>query len=886
MNHSLKPPAWVDSLIDSLSPPDLSEEIRGDLYEMFVKDILNKNIQHARRRYVLNGMGFLFKSFFWKKPPHQPNPTPMLTTHFKMARRSLSTQKGNTVINVLGLVAGIAATLVILAVVRFELSFDTSHTGADRIYRLVRVSGDDMSEFRTGISYPVPVAMKEEIPGLSSMAAMEYFGGANVDVIDPSGTALRKFREESGAVLIDASFFKLFDFGKGGLTWLAGNPDKALAEPLSIVLTKSYAKKYFGDENPIGQTLRLQKRYDAKVTGVVEDFPNNTDFPFSILLSYSSLTNLNPGAWNEWTGVNDDHNVYIRLPEGMTQADMEKQIARVHAAHTSKELSSSRHYLLQSLGDVHFDARFGTFSGRTISRDTILALELVALFLLLTGSINYINLATAQSVLRSKEIGLRKVMGSNRKNLVIQFLIETFLVVFVAGVIALGLSEALIIALQPILNLRLTHYNFTDPAVILLLLAIIAVVTLVSGFYPAWTISRFHPIDALRNTFATERLGGFSLRKVLVVFQFTITQVLVVGTFIVVSQMQFFQNVDMGFNRDAVISVRVPDRSMTGIKVLADRLRGLSSVARVSFSYTLPSGVNRSHSYQDIGKPEAKEMKDYVVFEYGSIDSAYVGLYQLKLLAGRNLIAADSSRNILINQQLVNSLSLGTPEEALGQPLKWNGQIMTVVGVVNNYFMNSLKEGYDNIAMRTEPGSYSTVSIKLQTREGKSLMAAVKDIEKIWKENYPEHVFAYQFFDENIRAFYAQENKYAQLFQLFALLFLLIGCLGLYGLITFVVNRKGKEVAIRKVLGANVSQILVMFSREYVQLVAISFALAVPVAYYVVDSWLSNFAQHIPLSWWRFVLPGVLVLVIALLIVSTKSARTANANPVDKLKYE
>ena len=279
-------------------------------------------------------------------------------------------------------------------------------------------------------------------------------------------------------------------------------------------------------------------------------------------------------------------------------------------------------------------------------------------------------------------------------------------------------------------------------------------------------------------------------------------------------------------------------------------------------------------------------MKDYVVFEYGSIDSAYLSLFQIKLLAGRNLSAADSSRNILINQQLANSLHLGTPEEALGQQLKWNGQIMTVVGVVNNYFMNSLKEGYDNIAMRADRGSYSTVSIKLQTREGKSLMAAVKDIEKIWKENFPEHLFSYQFFDENIQSFYTQENKYAQLFQWFALLFLLIGCLGLYGLITFVVNRKGKEVAIRKVLGANVSQILVMFSREYVQLVAISFVLAVPVAYYVVNSWLSNFAYHIPLTWWRFVLPGVLVLVIALVIVSTKSARTANANPVDKLKYE
>lgn len=885
MKPNLKPPAWVNALIDSFAPSGLAEEIQGDLYELFVKDILSDNIQIARRRYVRNGLGFLFKNFFWQRSSSQKT-APMFTTHFKMARRSLAAQKGNTFINILGLVTGIAATLIILTVVRFERSFDAAHTNVDNIYRMVRVSGSDMSEFRTGISYPVPAVIKAEIPSLKNIASMEYFGGANIDILDPSGTTVKRFREESGCVLIEPSFFTLLDYGKGGLTWISGNPDKALLEPFSVVLTKTFAKKYFGDENPMGQSIRIQKTHDAKVTGVIEDFPNNTDFPFTVLISYSTLAKLAGNGVNDWVGVSDTHQVFVQLAPGTSKEEMEAQLAKMHAAHTPKELHESRHYLLQALRDVHYEPRFGNFSGRTITRQTILALELVALFLLLTGSINYVNLSTAQSTLRAKEIGLRKVMGSNRKTLVFQFLTETFVIVLTAGILALGLTEALLPLLQPILNLKLHGLNFTDPGILLITLAIVVCVTLVSGFYPAWTISRFHPVRALKNSFATERLGGISLRKVLVVFQFTLTQILVVGTFIVVSQMRFFQNVDMGFNREAIITARVPDRSAAGIKLLDDQLRSQAFVSDVSFSYTLPSGVNRNRSYSDIGPPEAKEMKDYTVYEYVSIDPSYLDLYNIKLLAGRKLTLADSTKNILLNQNLSKTLNLGTPEQALGKQLKMNGRLVTVVGIVDNYYSNSLKEGFDNIVMVAEPKSFSTVSIKLRAGDHANLPDAVQAIEQLWKKNFPEYVFSYQFFDENIKAFYAQEHKYAQLFQLFALVFLLIGCLGLYGLITFVVNRKGKEVAIRKVMGANVSQILYMFSREYVYLVVLSFILAVPVAYYVVNNWLSNFAYHIPLSWWHFATPGLVVLCIALLIVSTKSARTANANPVDKLKYE
>lgn len=889
MKNELKTPAWIDFLVDNLAPHEVAEEIRGDLYELLIKDIATAGLHAAKRRYIVNGLGFLAKEFFWKRSPqYNPNTTIMLSSYFKMAKRSLVAYRGTSIINILGLVIGIASALVLLTVIRFERSFDSFHSQRDRIYRIVRVSGSDMSEFRTGVSYPVPGAVREGLTSIDNLTAMEYFGGANIDIVDATGTTVRKFREESGCALVEPEFFQIFDFRDTNFKWIAGNPDKALDEPFNVVITKTIAKKYFGDGEPLGQTLRFQKQWDCKVTGVVEDLPPNTDFPITTFISYSTLNILagKEGIAN-WYGVNDSHNAFVVLKGGTTKAEAERQIAAVHAAHTPKELHESRHYLLQELGDMHYDAKFGNYNGRTISRQTILSLALIAVFLLLTAGINYINLATAQSTLRAKEIGLRKVMGSNQKNLVIQFLMETFLVVLIAGIIGLGLSEILIINLQSLVNIKLVHLNFTDPFILISTSAIVLFVTLFSGLYPSLNISRFNPVTAMKNRFSTENVGGFSLRKVLVVVQFTITQILVVATFIVVSQMKFFRQVDMGFTRDAIITARIPDRDPNKLQVLENQLRSLPCVAGVSVSFTLPSGVSRNRSYRDIGPADAASMGDYQVFEFQSIDSSYLHLYKIRLIAGRNLNMQDSIGNILINKTLVKNLSLGLPADAIGTELKIGGTNVKVVGVVDDFFSNSLKETVDNMVMTVEPKAYSTLSVKLNvTDHASSLPDAVRDIEKIWTSNFPDFIFNYRFFDDNINAFYEQEEKYARLFQLFSLVFLLIGCLGLYGLITFVVNRKSKEVAIRKVLGASIRNILVMFSKEYVQLILLSFLIAAPVTYYAVDSWLSNFAHHIELQWWLFAVPGLLVLVIALLVVTAKSIRTANANPVDKLKYE
>jgi putative ABC transport system permease protein len=887
------PARWATRLLSWYCKPELLEDLQGDLNEYFERNIKTKGIQKAKLIYILDVFKF-FRLYTVRKPAFVNLLINfiMIGSYFKSAKRRLLFYKSNTVINVLGLVIGMASALIILTMIRYELSFDKFHSDSNRIFRIVRVSGTDLflsdrSECRTGISYPVPAALKEEIPSLENIAAMQYFGGVQVEVSIKNEATTRKFRSEKGWVLIDPSFFKILDFKNTGFKWIAGSPEKSLAEPFTAVLTKGQAEKYFPEGNAIGQTLRLDRKLDVRVTGIIEDLPNNSDFPFTLLVSYTSLKSLG-ATFDNWYSVDDEHQVYVRLAPGTTKEDMEKQIAKVHAAHTPKELHDSRHYLLQPLSDIHYDARFGNYSGRTISKQTILVLGLVALFLLLTACINYINLATAQSTLRSKEVGLRKVMGGNTSSIIAQFMAETFLMVLLAGFIALGLAQLLLPRLQSQMNMRLDSFIVTDPFILGSHLLIILVVTLFSGFYPSLVTSRFNPATALKNRFATEAIGGISLRKILVVAQFTVTQIFVVATFIVISQMNFFRTMDMGFNKEAIVNLPIPVRNDPAkIREIEGKLNQQAFVAGISFSSTLPSGVKRNNNYSDIARKGTTKREDYLVYEYQSIDPSYLDVYQIKLAAGRKLIANDTAHNIIINKTLAKNLQFKTPEEALGNELKMDDHLVTVVGIVDDFYSNSLKSSVDNILMVVDSKRYSTLSIKLNLQgDNVSIEDKIKQIEKIWSSVFPEYIFEYQFFDENIKAFYVQEEKYAQLFQLFSLVFLLIGCLGLYGLITFVVNRKSKEVAIRKVLGASLANVLTMFSKEYIQLIALSFLIAVPVSYYGVTNWLSNFASHIELEWWLFFIPGVVVMLVAMLVIISKSFKAANENPIDKLKYE
>lgn len=872
-------------MIERLAPADLLEEIKGDLYEMYLLDAKKVGDRRAGSIYVRRAIGFLVKNFFWKRPTQRRHN--MTGSYFKMARRSLLANKGTAAINIFGLVIGIASALAIISVISFELSFDTFHSDYDNIYRMVRISGPDKTEFRGGISYPVAPALKE-LSSIKKIVDVEYLGGdVIVDVLSSDGKFERQFFEDKAMAAIEPEFFDMFDYAGRPVKWISGSPAVSLKEQRSLVLTRSIGKKYFGDEDPVGRTLRFQKVFDFKITGVIDDLPVNTDLPFGLLVSYSTMQLIAKDMINDWVGVNDGHTVYIRLQDGATKEEVEEQIARIHAAHVDKDLAATREYRLQPLSEVHFDARFGNFSRRTISHETILALQLIVLCLLGIGCINYVNLATAQSTLRTKEIGMRKVMGSSQRSLIMQFLVETFVTVSMAGLLAMVIVFLFMPSITNLLGLRMNISPF-DPLLWMSMIGIVLIVTICAGLYPAQLISRFNPIVAIKSQFNTGRIGGVNLRKALVVLQFTAVQILAVATFMVVLQMEFFRNVDMGFDRSAtIITIRAFSEDPTLKSSFENETRKLPFVKNVSKSFTLPSGVVRNRSSRNIGKPDASSLPDFRSFEHCAIDENFLDLYGIKLLAGRNLTPLDSERNILVNEALMRDLGYQTPRGIVGVQLKrGDGMMVNVVGVINDYYGNSLKERADNVAMNALARDYRQFSIKLDLSAGQDLTNALTELERTWKSIYPEQAFHFRFFDENISMFYEQEAKYSKLFQIFSAMFIGIGCLGLYGLITFIANRKGKEIAIRKTLGASVGNIIVMFSREYAALIVLSFAIAVPIAWYGVSEWLSNFSNQIDVQWWLFALPGLIVLLIALTVVCAKSFNAAMANPVEKLKTE
>lgn len=814
----------------------------------------------------------------------------MLRNYFITAFRRLRNHKSTSVINVLGLALGITCALVILIVVRYERSFDRFHSHADRIYRVVRTGIDD-TEGRTGVSYPLTEAIRNEMTSVQQVAASQYADDIQVGVYDEKEGVIRnRFLESEGFVLVEPSFFDIFDFKGTGFHWIAGNPTTALTEPFTLILTQSLAEKYFPRENPLGKTLKLDNQMDYQVTGVITDLPTNTDFPFRIIGSYATLNAYVGEELDNWYSVSDDNQCFVLLNEGVTEQEAEAQLAAIHAAHVSENLAATRLYPLQPLREMHADARFGNYKRRTVSQQTIGALFLIGFFLLLTACINFVNLSTAQSVVRSKEVGIRKVMGSRRRQLITQFLGETFILTFVASLIALGTAELVIIYGSELLQVPPDRFLITSPFVLGSLALMILTVTLAAGFYPALVQSGYHPIAAIKNQITGRSRGGVRLRFGLVVLQFMISQVFIIGTLVIIRQMDYFKNADLGFDQQAIVTAEVPEESM-GLQTLRNRWENIAAIQQVSFSSSLPSGMIRDNSYEDIRRKDAPIKEEPLVFERQYVDEHYLDLYQIPLVAGRNFLPSDTSQSIIINRALSKRIGFAEPSEAIGQEIRRGPHLVTVVGVTEDFLTNSLKEGIDNVGLIRNPQGYLMASIKLninpdQPNAFQDLQKTLTSVEKAWTATFPEYVFDYAFLDDNIARYYQEEVRLSQLFKLLAGITIFIGCLGLYGLVAFMAVRRTKEVGIRKVLGASVRHILVLFSKEFVYLILIAFCVAGPVAWYVMRLWLQNFTYQIDLGIGTFLIAILASLLIALLTVSYQSIKAATANPVDSLRNE
>ena len=796
----------------------------------------------------------------------------MFRNYLITAFRSLARNKAHSVINVAGLALGIACCLMIFLVVRYEKSYDTFHSKADRIFR-VNTHFKSTGGFSGGAPMPVAKALKQNFPEIEQATTALYANNGLIKVNN-------QLYKETGIAYVGPEFFSILD-----AKWLAGNPKQALSDPNAVVLTKSIAQKYFGGtgnqimQNALGKIIKFDTKQTLKVTGILEDFPDNTDLPFKILVSWNT-----PNLWsnniNDWVSFGASNVHVVLLRPGADVAQLQKKIPVMEKKYMGAVEASRRTHVLQPLREMHYDERFGNLNGRVVAKENLGGLVLIGLFILLIACINFINLATAQSVKRSKEVGVRKVLGANRGQLVRQFLAETSLLSLLATGLAAALTLLLLPQFKELLNLDLSFNPFTDGSLLVFLLLIIVAVSVLAGVYPAFVLSGFQPVLALKNKIAAVRSGGFSLRRSLIVGQFAIAQVLIISTIVVSNQLEFFRSKSLGFNKDAVVTLPIPaENKPETARALRQQLNQIPGIKSVSFAVFTPSSEdNQWSTFTFTGSDPTKE---YYIQEI-PIDHTYLQTYGLTLLAGKNLDLTTDSSDILVNERVLRTMNIASPEAAIGQKVDWDWKKRRIVGVVKDFHTGSLRDEIPGVFMRRIPHT-ELIGLKLEPTALRTTMAQV---EQIWKKAYPESLFEFTFLDETISNFYREEVKMFKLFRLFAGIAIFISCLGLYGLVSFMAVQRTKEIGIRKVLGASMVHIVGLFTKEFFVLIVIAFVLAAPLAWYAMQAWLQNFEYRDPMGPGSFFIAILFSLLIAGITVIYRSIKAARTNPVQNLRIE
>jgi len=804
----------------------------------------------------------------------------MLKNYFTIALRSLWRSKGSTLINVSGLALGVTASFILFLLVRHQSSFDNFHSKRDRIYRAVSSSdGNQGRDYTAGVQSVFPDAFKIDFPEAEEVMFSSYRGnGALITVPQKEGEP-RKFEEKKGVVYTESSYFSIFD-----RKILMGDAKKGLEQPNTAILSRKNAFKYFGKEDPLGEVFNFENKA-FKVTAIMEDSPSNTDLPFEVMLSYVTIKKEVDEAGG-WHHIGSDEQCYFLLKQGVALAEVERRIPTFVKKYRGKN-PYHENYEIQSLASIHFDDRYGNYNYSTISKQMLAALSVIGIFLIISACINFINLVTAESIKRSKEVGIRKTLGSSRGQLIAQFLGESTIVTLLAVMLAVGVAPLVLDLLNPFLELNLSIDFLSDKGIWVFLLSTTAFVAILSGLYPSFIVSGFKPVFAIKNQGGNKNSSGYMLRRGLVVMQFFISQFFIIGTIVLINQMNYFRNKDLGFRKDAIVNIPIPEREAPGaertgfaskMRTLRDEVSRLTDVESASINSAPPSSGNVQSTDFTI---EGKE--DSYGTQLKQIDGAYVDLYGLKLVAGTNVLDLDTARGYLVNEKLAAMVGFNNPQEIIGKNIKSGKKTLPVVGVVRNFHTVSLHEAIEATMMFNRIRGYQNISLKVKPG---NLQQTIKLVQQKWEAAYPEFIFSYQFLDDQIKEFYEREQKMSILLTVFTSIAIFIGCLGLYGLTTFMANQKTKEIGVRKVLGASIQSIMFLFSKEYVKLILVGFMLAAPVAWYVMNQWLNEFAFKISIGPVVFLTGLGVTLMIAILTVGYRSLRAASANPVESLGSE
>ncbi len=815
----------------------------------------------------------------------------MLRNYFKTALRIFRKNKVTTVINVLGLAVGISASIVIFLIVQYDYSFDKWEPQANNVYALT--AEGDQGEFY-GVPLPAAEAIKNQVTGIQAMCYYMSFPEYDfmVNVFHNKTGGGKIFNNEKDIVFADKNYFKIFPH-----QWLRGSPAVSLSQPNQVVLSLSVAEKYFPGlslDEITGKRILYGDSTYVMVSGIVADLKQHTDFDNKSFISYSTFTS--SSRWNNnsimqnWNFPDYRFHCFLRLYPNTNVANVTAQLKKIYNANaTTTDPNFKFTGALQPLVEIHFGINW---EGKSVlgkaDKSVMFNLGLLALALLLLAVINFINLSTAQSTLRAKEIGLRKTLGSSKKQIIHQFLIETFLTAVGATILAIVLTPFLLYVFKGFIPEGLDKKELSQPIIIIFLVALIIIVTLLAGLYPALVLTKFRPALVLKNNVTSRgKSRNTWIRETLTVFQFVIAQVFLIAVIVVGKQINYELNKDIGIRKDAIVSFKVPfDEEKTG--VLLNELKEIPQIENVTSNSGEPYTTGAAQSSYIISNKGRTENK---LVAYKNGDSNYIKVFNIHLLAGRNVRTDTNSTQgeALINEALMKEMGFQNPRNAIGNFIsrgEGDSKVL-VVGVINDFNIESLH--LPVVPLIIEGNSYSLggkISLALNPSNPSSWQTALQKTEKAFKQLYPNKDFDYTFYDKEIENIYKSDIRLSTLLKWATGLAIFISCLGLLGLVSFMANQRTKEIGIRKVLGASVIQIIVLLSKSLGKLVFIASIIAIPVAWYFSNNWLQDFAFKISLSWWIFLISGICMLIIALIILCLKTIKAALANPVQSLRTE
>jgi putative ABC transport system permease protein len=793
-----------------------------------------------------------------------------MVRHFvKIALRNLERNKAYALINVLCLALGITCAILTFELIKYHLSFDTFHSKSDRIYRITIELHQEGISRAPNVPQPIGKAFRDDYT-FSEKVSMVYSISDKLVAI-PSSEGKKKFKEN--IAFAEREFFEILNF-----PLIQGDKNTIMTEPNTAIVTKRIAEKYFGDQNPINQLIRVENKWDFRITGILKDLPINTDRRDEIYLSYSNLKDHNSWlAGDSWRGVAGGMHCFVLLKPNVLPEDVDKTFPELSKKYYDERDAKVYQFKLQPISDIHFNPDLGGY----VAKKNLWALSLIGLFLIITASVNFINLATAHALGRSKEIGVRKVLGSRRKQLFWQFIAETSLITILALVLAFSLAQLALPYVNQLFDIRLQINIFQDVYLLVFLPVLILFVILLSGFYPGLVLAGFQPVLALKGALSQKHVGGFTIRRGLVVTQFAIAQLLIIGTLVIANQMRYSNQADMGFRKDAIVMLPVPETDKSKISVLTAELSPIADVEKVTFCSDAPA--SEDFATVEMRFDSRTEYEDFDISVKAG-DDQYVSTFDLQVIAGRNLLPSDTVREFLINETAVKKLGLNA-DDVIGKRMVigLNNSDGVIVGVIEDFHNKSFHETIHPLCITTANQWYSTCAIKINPL---NLSSTLGVIEMAWKKTFPDHVYEFDFLDKQIARFYALDSMILRLIQVFASIAIIICSLGLYGLVSFMVVQKTKEVGVRKVLGASIKSIAWLFGKEFIRLLLIAFVFAAPFAWWVMNNWLETFAYRIQIGAGIFILAILITFTIAVIAVGYKSMLAALMNPVNSLRSE